>query len=338
MQQIQVTPPRWVRRLNIGFLVCGVIALAWLLYALGLDQMLEGLSQLGWGFALSTAAFTCGILLDGVTMRACAGPAARKVLRYRQFARASFAGHAINQATPLGSLGEVTKVTILAERIPPTRATATLIVLNIVMFIVNCGLMTVGPLVAVAFLDPGPGVTQLLVLTSVVFFLAAVAALVFLYRGPGDVPFRLALRLRVSPERVGRWRARWREVEDDWMEVSQERGQMAVAWISGILSRTAAVVEAIIILYFLGADQVIAVAVLSLAGYQLVNWLTAFVPMQAGTTEGGAYVLFAAVGLSPVLGVLLELVRRIRRLLFIVFGVAVLGWPTFRGLMRREPL
>ena len=80
MQQIQVTPPRWVRRLNIGFLVCGVIALAWLVYTLGIDRMLDGLSRLGWGFALSTAAFTCGILLDGVTMRACAVPATREVL------------------------------------------------------------------------------------------------------------------------------------------------------------------------------------------------------------------------------------------------------------------
>jgi uncharacterized membrane protein YbhN (UPF0104 family) len=337
MQQIQVTPPRWVRRLNIGFLICGVIALVWMVYALGVDHLVEGLGQLGWGFALSTAVFTCGILLDGVTMQACAGPAARD-LRYWQFARASFAGHAINQATPLGSLGEVTKVTILSERIPASRATATLIVLNIVMFVVNCGLITVGPLVAVAFLDPGPRITLLLVLAAVIFFCAGVAALVFLYRGPGEVPFRIALALRVSPERVGRWRARWHEVEENWLEASQDRRQMAVAWVSGVLSRTAAAVEAMIILFFLGADQVVAIGILSLAGYQLVVWLTAFVPMQAGTTEGGTYVLFAAVGLSPVLGVLLELVRRIRRLLFIVFGVAVLGWPTFRGLMRREPL
>jgi uncharacterized membrane protein YbhN (UPF0104 family) len=336
MQPIQVTPPRWVRRLNIGFLLCGVLALAWLIYALGLDRLADGLTRLGWGFALSTGAFTCGILLDGVTMRACAGPRGHE-LPYWHFARASFAGHAINQATPLGSLGEVTKVTILSEKVPPARATATLIVLNIVMFVVNCGLIALGPVVAVLVLDPGPTVTLVLVLGAMVFFIAGAVALVFLRRGPGDVPFRVALRLGVGPERVGRWRARWHAVESDWLEASGDRRQMAVAWVSGVLSRTAAAVEAMIILHFLGAEQIVAVGLLSLAGYQLVNWLTAFVPMQAGTSEGGAYVLFAAVGLSPVLGVLLELVRRIRRLVFICAGVAVLGWPTFRRLMKRDP-
>lgn len=334
MQPIQVTPPRWVRRLNIGFLICGILALGWLVYALGVDRLVDGLTRVGWGFLLSTAAFSCGILLDGVTMQACAGSAGR-ALPYRHFGVASFAGHAINQATPLGSVGEVTKVTMLSERMPPTQAASTVIVLNIIMFIVNCGLIAVGPVVAVAVLQPDRQVTVLMTLAGVVFFLAGLAAVVLLMRGPGQIPFRIALRLRVSPDRVDRWRIRWSEVEYSWMEASGDRRQMAVAWISGVFSRIAAAAEAVIILHFLGADQIFAVGLLSLAGYQLVSWLTAFVPMQAGTTEGGAYILFRAVGLSPVLGVVLELIRRIRRLVFICIGVVVLGWPTFRGLMRR---
>jgi hypothetical protein len=100
-----------------------------------------------------------------------------------------------------------------------------------------------------------------------------------------------------------------------------------------VLSRLANVLETALLLYFLGGDHIVAGAFLSLASYQLSGWIFNFVPMQAGSAEGSAFVLFRAVGLSPDLGVLVEIGRKLRKVVFIGIGVTVLGWATFRRMM-----
>jgi hypothetical protein len=97
------------------------------------------------------------------------------------------------------------------------------------------------------------------------------------------------------------------------------------------------VIEAGLILYFLGGDNIVAGAFLSLASYQLSGWLLSFVPMAAGSAEGSAFILFSAIGLSPQLGVMVEIGRKIRKVVFICLGISVLGWDTFRRMMGRQP-
>jgi hypothetical protein len=103
--------------------------------------------------------------------------------------------------------------------------------------------------------------------------------------------------------------------------------------LTTILSRCANLTETALILHFLGADNVLFAAFLSLASSQLVGWVFSFVPMSAGSAEGGAYIVFSAVGLSPELGVLVEIGRKLRKVVFISLGVTVLGWDTFRQFM-----
>ena len=108
-------------------------------------------------------------------------------------------------------------------------------------------------------------------------------------------------------------------------------GPMEVFYAAG---RMWNVLETALILYFLGGERIIAAAVLSLGSSQMVGWLFSFVPMGAGTAEGGAYVVFRAAGLSPDLGVLVEIGRKLRRIVFITLGVLVLGWDAFRTQRR----
>jgi hypothetical protein len=62
------------------------------------------------------------------------------------------------------------------------------------------------------------------------------------------------------------------------------------------------------------------------------------VPLQAGSAEGGAYIVFQAVGLSPATGVLVEIGRKLRRVVFITLGVSLLGWDTFFQFRRKPPV
>jgi uncharacterized membrane protein YbhN (UPF0104 family) len=168
-----------------------------------------------------------------------------------------------------------------------------------------------------------------------VFVALAVGALLLMGRGLGNAPFRLAAAVRIGADRIERWRLRWYQVEGAWRETSHDAGSMRVAFASSIGSRMFDFVEAYVVLSALGVPHTLPAAIAGVATYQLVSWVTPFVPMQAGTAEGGAYLLFELLGLPPQAGVMLELVRKARRLAFIALAVALLGWHTARQVLKR---
>jgi uncharacterized membrane protein YbhN (UPF0104 family) len=329
------TPSRWARRLNLIFLLLGLGALGWLLHQVGLDTLAGSLAMAGWGFLLGAGAHFLAIVMDSFTLRAAMSSAAPSI-SYWQVLRAGLAGHAINEATPLGKLGEITKYTLIAEHISSQRSAAALIVQNIIMFVMNCALMVMASLASIALLDIDRVFATLLLITAGIFGVLGLATVFFLIRGPGELPFRLARRVGLGKARVERWQRAWNNVESHWMEAVHDRHGLYIMLASGVGSRLGSIAEIVIILLFLRLDHVLAVATLTLASAQMVIWLTSFIPMQAGTSEGGAYLLFGQLGLSPGLGVAVELVRRARRLMFIGIGVTLLGWQTFREFTRRR--
>lgn len=331
------TPAIWTRRLNGVFLFVGAIVLGWTLYTVGLHELGDALLKLGWGFLLLCVAHLVALALDAETLRACAGKD-YKLLPYWHVLHASLAGHAINEATPLSKLGEVTKFTLLSERVSSSRAAAALIVQNIVMFVTSCMFLVVAAVMTVIMLDPNQAMTTLLLIVAGVFILIGAATLIFMYRGPGELPFRLARRLGFKKKRVERWRETWKKVEANWNEVARDRRNMYIAWITQLLSRIVDVSETVVILAFLGSDNIVALAVLTRASTQIVTWLTSFIPMQAGTAEGSAYLLYKSIGSSANLGVMVEFIRRIRRLVFIGLGVALLGWHAFEEFRQQGHL
>lgn len=325
-----------LRRINAVLLAIGLGGLAWMIYAIGPDSIFDGLVRVGaLGFAVVCGAHLIAILGDGLTLKASTGAIARAV-PYGVFARASLVGHGINQATPLGKVGELTKVTMLAEHMSGERATAGLIVQNLVMFVVNCGLIATGTLVVWLAFDVEPRAMAAFAGITAVFVVLGVGATVLMWRGVGETPFRVARWVRISDARLDRWRTRWAEVEGTWRETSHDAGSMRVAFAASIGSRLFDFAEAYTVLSALGVDHTLAAAVASVANYQVVVWVTSFVPMQAGTAEGGAYVLFQLLGLPPQAGVLLELVRKARRLVFIALAIALLGWHTARQVMKQK--
>ena len=316
-------------------------ALAWMVYRLGPGTLWNGVVAVGWGFILTCSAHLGGLLLDSVTLRACAGKVGRKV-PYLHFARSSVAGHGVNEATPFGKVGEIVKYSLLEERLPPATAGGALVAQNLASFCVNCALIgLVAPIAMLAF-GVGGGVAVAFWAISLVFWIAGAIGVLIMLRGVGAWPFvvmrRVGIgRFRLSKKRVDRWQKGWRKVEKSWRRASDGRGARLIIFASMALGRLCNVVEAGLILYFLGGEHIVAGAFLSLASYQLSGWVLGFVPMAAGSAEGSAFVIFSAVGLSPQLGVMVEIGRKIRKIVFICLGISVLGWDTFRRMMGHEP-
>src|SRR5580658_1741127 len=64
-----------------------------------------------------------------------------------------------------------------------------------------------------------------------------------------------------------------------------------------------------------------------------LKMLSGWIPARLGSDEGGAISAFALTGLSPMLGLVLALTRRVRDLLWALIGIVWLGWNS-RGTKR----
>ncbi len=319
-----------LRIINRVFFVVGLAGLVFLVFATGPDVLFDGLRRVGWAFPLVVLLHVGAIASDSMMLWACAGRCAR----WRFVFRASLAGHGINEATPLAKLGEITKYTLLIPAIAGEhsrdRAAAALIVQNITMFVAGCLTIAIGSLVTVFAFDLPRYVSQTLVALSVAFAVVALVALAVFRFGIGSWPFRPLGKVGVPLDRVEEWRGHWASVEARWKSVTTSRRLMAINWCAAALSRSLEVMQAVVILWALGSEQVVCAAVMSVASFQLILWATAFIPMQVGSHEAGAFALFASVGLSPSTGLLLELVRKLRRVVFVLLGVGILGASAFR--------
>ncbi|HLU67613.1 MAG TPA: lysylphosphatidylglycerol synthase domain-containing protein [Kofleriaceae bacterium] len=328
-----------MRTLQLVFFLVGCAALAWMVAQVGPDTLLGGLAAIGWAFALTCSAHLAALVLDSVILRVLALEAGRAV-PLLHVTRASVAGHALNEATPFGKVGEVTKYAILTERLEPARAAGSLVAQNLLSFVVNCALIALGAPIAILVFEADGAAAAALGAVSGAFFIAGAVGVILLYRGLGTWPLRLLGRvrlgrLRIAPDRIDRWQRGWLKVEAAWRAAAADRRAVRVAWLTSVASRLANVVEIALMLQFLGGEHVVPAALLSLGTSQAVGWILSFVPLQAGAAEGGAYLVFSAAGLPPHMGVLVEIGRKLRRVIFIALGVAVLGWDTFRRYRRR---
>jgi hypothetical protein len=309
---------KWLRA---GFLLVGVAALTWLIIHLGPAEIWRGLRRIGWGLAIGSALHLAALVLDSLTLRAVIAGTPPPFLL---LVRASISGHAINEATPGGKVGELTKFAILEEALPRRRAASALVAQNLVMFVINCGLIALAPLLAILMVGGHPKTMIGFTAVGLGFLVAGGGILFVLERGVGRWPFAALKRFRLSAARVDRWERHFDQVEREWRAVAHDRHAMTIAWASAVTSRLCNVAESTIYFWLAGGDHAVAGGFLSLAGSQAIGWILFFVPFQAGTGEGGAYALFEAAGLSSHAALVSELARKLRRVAFITLGVVLL--------------
>lgn len=318
---------------NAAFLAIGLVALGWMVADLGPAVLLDGMRRVGWGFALAVLVQGVALVLSGLALRRCARAEGCAQAAW-PFVRAHVAGHAINTATPFGQLGEVTKYTLLVDRLPPERLLAALVIDNVMYVVTICAFVAVVPLLAIGPLGIEGAVRTALIAGAAAHAAIGLAVLWLLRRGVGAWPFRLARRLGLPAPRVERAEAWWRRFERAARVGATLDPDMLAAWGLMLAARAMSALEAAVILRFLGVEDWLALGFLATAAAHVVRWLTSFVPLDAGTAEGGAYLFFRAIGLPPQLGVVLELVKKVRRVIFLGVGVAILGSQAFRQALR----
>jgi hypothetical protein len=310
-----------MRLINAILFAAGVVALIWMVARLGPESLAEAALAVGWVFALAVAAHLAGIALGALSLRLCVGAPEP----FRFYFAANLAGHAVNEATPLSKAGEVVKLTMITERAGAEHTAGGLIVWNISLMITGALSIAAGCAIALAAFPVASAARAAVIGLGLGFAALAAVTLLFLYVRVGRWPLALLSRLGVGAERLARWERSWLEIESHWRRVSRDSRRVAAILALAVAIRGANLLEAVFILGALGIEPLWASALVGLASFQLSYWLTGFVPLQVGTAEGGTWAAFVALGLSGASGVALELVRKLRRLLFIAVGLIVLG-------------
>src|SRR5882672_5046831 len=111
-------------------MVFGAGALAWMMHKLGWTKFHEVVDNVGWAFAAIVALDVTAVLLDARALHTFMRPEARMVSYWRVVA-AQISGRAVNVVTPLGALGEATKLTMLVTHAPRVRVVSAIVLFNL---------------------------------------------------------------------------------------------------------------------------------------------------------------------------------------------------------------
>ncbi len=349
------------RRVQVGAFLAGVAFLAWLVVTTGARAILRDLARTGWTFvplvlvwggvyALNTVAWLA-LLRGAVTADAAdargqpaPGVSALEGIGVVPFPRAfaiTVSAFALNYVTPFVSLGgEPFKGAAAARWVGRPRAAASVVGFRIVHTLGQFLFWVLSIPVAWAVLPADRTMRALLLAASVVLVPASAGALLLLRarvleRGLdalgrvrlGRALDALGARLlaRLEPRR-----AALAAVDADLAAVARHPATLAVALGAEVAGRFLAAVEFVLVARVVGARFGYADAVVAAGVSQVVMNLLFFVPFEAGTREGGLFLVARLLGLAPAVGVYAALVTRLRELTWIGIGLALI-WATGSG-------
>jgi hypothetical protein len=302
----------------------GVAALVAMVRLVGLGLLADAARSLGWCFALLCGLQLFTLLLDATALR-LAVPRGERLGLGRALS-ACLAALAVNSATPLGQAGELVKARLLRDQLSTEATVGAVWLHNQMMFLTSSALFATAPLAAALTAGAPRWALRLALAMTAVYGVAGAMALLFLR---GGLPLRWLARrwptqrMRARLERacqMGR-RARARELS---------RRRLVTALALTTIKRLLYPLEAVLILWWLGHGAAWSTAFFSQPATQALAGIASFAPLGLGTTEPAAWALFRGLGRAAELGVIIELARDARRLLFVTLGLCHLGWRTLR--------
>ncbi|MFH2010775.1 MAG: lysylphosphatidylglycerol synthase domain-containing protein [bacterium] len=317
-----------MRKLSIVFLILGVALLGGLIYKVGPTRLWTDLMRIGPSFFWVLLAGLCSFFFLALAWKDLLYPE-RSTATILDLFLASLVGFSINELTPGSVAGEPIKGAQLRGKIPAEDIVSSLILHNYLYLITNFLQMLIGALVGLIWLDMSP-LLMWGTLAVTVVVAAILAGLTLAIRWGMAERFMRALRfLRLPIKNIESVIERAKQVDEQARTFARERRMSfwrAFGWI--FMARTMAVVEIWLILLIIGHPAGFATLMLLQASSLLVYVIFFFVPSQMGANELGSTVIFKLLNYNPQTGLLMELVRRLRKISVIIIGLCVFGIRT----------
>lgn len=320
---------------NIVAFLIGTAVIVHLIRSIGYDTTREHLERTGWDFLWLFPIYLVTMLGDTVSWRLLI----RRPVSMIRVMLAANSGTAINALTPSGDGGEFVKGSLIGSEIGTHEAVSSLLLWNFLYAVTKKIVTVAGPLLALLFgpfeADPKP------LATSVVLWFLGLGILTAAY-----LPVVYWLVMRVGVERIARKVHRVpflrkldlsrvehfsRQLDETFRDFG--RRHKARLWGAGLLLlivHVSVCFEIWFVLRLLGVQVSWATSVFLFTGSSLLQTVVSFSPVEMGVTEAGSMGLYQWIGYDPVYGFMQEFIRRLRRLVFNVIGLAYLGYRAVR--------
>ena len=314
--------------IKISYLALGLGLLAIVLVNVDVAEAVHMTAGVGWGFALVVLIYFAEFLADCLTWQiALVRVPLNATWLYRAW-KVRMVGEVFNTVIPAAGVGgEPLKAELLKRHygVDYRDGAASIILAK-----------TVNMIALVLFLAAGLVLTVTTPGLPDAFNVLAVASMAAIVAGTGA--FYAAQRFELS-SRLGAWlgaRPMGRpligalaSIADTDAKLVQfyvgHRGRFALAVGLGLVNWLLGVLEVYVTMHFLGHPVSVADAWIIEAGAQLFRVGVFFVPAGIGVQEGAFVLISAALTGSPALGVAAALVRRVREVLWLIWGTAIGG-------------
>jgi glycosyltransferase 2 family protein len=306
------------------FLVGGLALLGFLIWKLDARHVFANLRLVSWGIIPIIMQESVAFVANTLGWWA-AFPSPRPTIPFTQLLAARVAGDAVNYVTPTATLGgEFVRTRFLRGQAAGTSLVASVAVAKLGQTIGQIAFVIIG--LAVILDDtplPAP-VRHGLLGGLAAFSMLAVVLVVAQRRGMFAPLLRLAQRVGLPTDAP--LMRRLHHLDE---EIARFHGNADGAFFLSsacfFAGWTMGVVEIYLILWFLGVpvtvQRALTVEVLSVA----IDGMLFFVPLKAGTQEGGKVLIFTILGLDPAKGLALGILRRIRELTWASIGLLILS-------------
>ncbi|MFN8062742.1 MAG: lysylphosphatidylglycerol synthase domain-containing protein [Vicinamibacterales bacterium] len=323
-----------------GWLVVaiGIALFAITLSRAGVDEVVAGLSKLGWGFALVLLLSGARFLFRARAWQLCV-PRPDDLSTWRAL-ESLLIGDAAGNLTPLGLVAsESTKIVYARAHLTLIDTVSSIALENVFYTLTVCVVIGAGCGALLVRVDAVPEMVRLVALGGVTVFIviALLIAALLVANVPVLTPAVAWLDRRGwLPGALGARRLEIGEFERRVLEFTTRHRRRVPAILTWELAFHAAGVaeSAVAMTLLLGSrPDVVTVFVLE-AVNRLITVAFKFVPLRLGVDEVGTGFLTSALGFGAHLGVTLAVVRKLRVLAWNGAGLALLAWQQMG--MRRE--
>ena len=314
-------------RLTAVLLLFGAAGLAWLLFHIGIPTLVAELQKLGTGVVWVLLPSVAMYLLEAWGWRVTLGRHAKKVPFHRLFL-IRMAGEAVNFTTPAAYLGgEPMKAYLLSRyNVPLVDGLASVVTSKTIMTLAQVLFILMGIGLGLALLNRS---SEVVLAACVGLGMLAFGTALFLAlqrRGLFGGVLRLLDALGIAIKWLKKREHKLLALDEAISRFySQDKRGFAWAFVFFFLGWAVESVEVYFILYFL-AQPIDVLTAFSIAGLLVfVKGGTAFIPGSVGGQEVGTLVLLVAFGYSEGVAVAFAIVRRIREIVWIIFGLVALA-------------
>jgi len=313
---------------GIASVVAGAALFALVLWKVGVGDVWEGATKIGWWLLVVVALGGLRFLARAVAWSACIEPPHR--LPIAEAFKGVVAGDTVGNATPLGPvLGEPAKAAYARGTVPVGVALTALAIETLIYTLSAAAMIAAGMLALLFAFDPPEQMRLAGEVSVVAIVLLFVVAMLVLWRRP-------AILSRLLPLAGGRHAARTdrvRALEQEVYTFASRRGRVVAAVIACELAFHAlGVLEVHVTLSVINGEPppFLTSFILETAN-RLFAVVFKFIPFQLGVAEAGTAVATEVLGLGRTTGVTIALIRKVRMVVWAFVGAGLLA----RG--RRAP-